>query len=466
MPLHLAAPPPFGLRSGVRCFFTGIFWQPLDLRRRGIKNSAERKEGEMSLGNRTSVAEYQVVGRFESLRRLLLSEEYAHHWEKSLAYWALPNDRRLPLAFLGRTLRDLLHTPFAELSATPGIGRKKLASFVLLLARAANTDPAELPTEVFEAEVNGAPHELDGKSAALDGIDPVNISEVTWSQWRASVVRHGLTGEPLGRLAPSLQSVTRVIWNTPLGAYTSSTLAEIRAMKTYGEKRVRAILETFHAVHALVAGMGAQEHLVVRIMPRTIDQVELWVGRTLQRPGIPPTEEIFSCFISPLLTQVRTDATQQIATLAENRLGVGRAITSVRQAARTMGLTRARVYQLLNEINDIIMVRWPMGRHQSYELRAKFQAEAAASAPPPDLRQFHAAVELFYPGSRRGAAGPLEQAFDAAEQDGELLEASVDAGIDYGRASHDPFPDEPWRHSRTRSAKSTARGADTMDLDE
>jgi hypothetical protein len=97
----------------------------------------------------------------------------------------------------------------------------------------------------------------------------------------------------------------------------------------------------------------------------------------------------------------------------------------VRQAARLMGLTRARVYQLLNEINDIMMVRWPMGRHQTHELREKFQAETAETAKTDaavDLRQFHAAVELFYPGSRRGAAGPLEQAFEPAEEEGELLE--------------------------------------------
>ena len=44
----------------------------------------------------------------------------------------------------------------------------------------------------------------------------------------------------------------------------------------------------------------------------------------------------------------------------------------------------------------------------------------------PDLRQFHAAVELFYPGSRRGAAGPLEHTFDPfeQEQEDELLEVS------------------------------------------
>ena len=378
----------------------------------------------MRLGKTVSVEELQIVSRFEGLRKMLLSEPYADHVDRPLAYWALPTDRRLPLAFLGRTLRDLLGTPFGELSATPGIGRKKIASLVQLLARAAHTDPAELPTEILDPQPNGAPGRTDGDSADNDGFDPTNISEVTWAQWRASVVRHGLAGEAIGRFAPSLQNMTRVIWNTPLGEYTSSTLADIRAMRTYGDKRIHALLEVFHAAHTIVAGMGTQEHLVVRIAPRLIDQVEQWIGRALQRPGILGEPEIFATFVHPLLEQVRIDATQQIATLAENRLGIGGPITSVRQAARTMGLTRARVYQLLNEINDIMMVRWPTGRHQVHELREKFQAEAAELGQVPDLRQFYAAVELFYPGSRRGAAGPLEETLDLAEQEDELLEVS------------------------------------------
>lgn len=378
----------------------------------------------MRLGRTVSVEELQVVSRFEGLRKMLLSETYTELMDRPLAYWALPTDRRLPLAFLGRTLRDLLAVPFADLSATPGIGRKKMASFVQLLARAANTDPAELPTELLDASFSGAPVDAVGNPAETSGFDPTNITEVTWAQWRASVVRHGLSGEAIGRFAPSLQNMTRVIWCTPLGAYTSSTLAEIRTMKTHGEKRIRALLEVFHAVHTITAGMGGQEHLVVRIVPRLIDQVEQWIGRALQRPGIPSEEEILTNFVQPLLEQVCIDATQQIATLAENRLGIGCPITSVRQAARTMGLTRARVYQLLNEINDIMMVRWPTGRHQSHELRAKFQAEAGELDQVPDLRQFYAAVELFYPGSRRGAAGPLEQSLDAMEQEDELLEVS------------------------------------------
>jgi hypothetical protein len=237
-------------------------------------------------------------------------------------------------------------------------------------------------------------------------------------------VRHGLSSENLGRFSPSLQNMTRAIWNTPLGAYTSSTLAEIRAMRTHGEKRVSAIIEVFHAVGTLVGGMGTQEHLVVRIVPRRIDGVERWVGQALQRAGVPSAQEIFENYIGPLLEQVRTDAPRQVAALAENRLGVGGPMTSVRQAARLMGLTRARVYQLLNEINDIMMVRWPMGRHQSHELREKFRAEAGEADGQGDLGQFYAAVELFYPGSRRGAAGPLELGIEPAEEEEELLEVS------------------------------------------
>ena len=377
----------------------------------------------MRTNRAASVEELQIVSRFEGLRKILLSESYAHHLDKPLAYWALPTDRRLPLAFLGRALRDLLSTPFAELSGTPGIGRKKIASFVQLLARAANTDPAHLPDEILAAQP--AEPSGDGQPAGVDGFDPTNISEVAWAQWRSGVVRQGLVDETLGRLAPSLQNMTRVIWNRPLGDYVDVTLAEIRAMKTHGEKRLRAILEVFHAAHALAANMGRQEHLVVRIIPRLIDKVEQWTGRALQRPGIPADREIFENFVQPLLEQVRVDATQQIAALAENRLGIHGPISSVRQAARTMGLTRARVYQLLNEINDILAVRWPTGRHQAYELRDKFQTEAAELDSPPDLRQFNAAVELFYPGSRRGAAGPLELTAQLArEEEDELLEVS------------------------------------------
>jgi hypothetical protein len=382
----------------------------------------------MKLGKTSSVEDLQVIGRFESLRRILLSEQYADYLDKPLAYWALPSDRRLPLAFLGRTLKDLLETSFAELAGTPGIGQKKVRSFVKLLSRVANTDPADLPIDLAAIGGNGCgaiPR------AASNGFDPSTVSEVVWSQWRAAVLEHGLGQEALGRFAPTLKNMTRVIWNTPLENYARMTLAEIRTLKTHGDKRVRAILDAFHSIYTIVSGVGVQEHLVIRIVPRLIDGVESWVGQTLQTPGVPSSEQILQRLIRPLLDQVRIDATQQITRLAENRLGINDPMSSVRQAARSMGLTRARVYQLLNEINDILNVRWPMGRHQIYELRDKFQQEIAAWESPPSLDQFHAAIELFYPGSRRGAAGPLQQAAESAEDlfDAEEAESPDDLAL-------------------------------------
>jgi hypothetical protein len=376
-----------------------------------------------------SVEEFKVCVHFESLRKVLLTDRYARHLEKPLACWVLPADRRLPLALLGRTLHELLGTPFAELTATPGIGEKKIRSFVKLLARAAETDPAELPME--------GPPESNGDSAlagaaTCDGaaFDPAAISEVVWARWRAAVVRHGLGREKLGRFAPSLRDMTRVIWQRPLEDYTGHTLAEIRAMKTHGEKRLLAILEVFHNLYTLVAGMGTRDHLVVRIVPRAIDAVEDWTGRVLQTPGVPGRQEILDQLIRPLLEQVHVDATEQIAALAENRLGLSGPITSIRQAAREMGLTRARVYQLLNEINDILDVRWPTGRRHVYELRSKFLSEVAGMADPPDLAQFHAAIELFYPGGRRGAAGPLAGPREFAPQETDKeSEPSAAAGV-------------------------------------
>jgi len=389
----------------------------------------------MKHGKAASVEELQMAGRFEELQRTLHSPRFDDRLDSPLAYWALPSDRRLPLALLGRTLRDLLSTPFANLVATPGIGRKKIAALLFLLARAADSPPT--PTALFVPAPASPPNParcpaVSAPNPARD--DPADISESTWAQWRATVVRQNLADEPLGRFVPSLRNMTRAIWNAPLGQYIHASLADIRSMKTHGEKRIRAILDAFRAVHLLAAGIGNLDHLVARIVPRRIDRVEQWVGRALQRSGVPEESEIFAELIHPLLEQIRADASPQITELAENRLGLRGPMSSVRQASRAMGLTRARVYQLLNEINDIMTVRWPLGRHQVHELRKKWLSEAAAShasgaserpghsSPSTDLSRFLAAVELFYPGARRGADGSLEFASDASYLETELIE--------------------------------------------
>ena len=56
--------------------------------------------------------------------------------------------------------------------------------------------------------------------------------------------------------SPSLQELPTVIWNSPLSTFLDYSLAELRQLKTYGEKRVRVVLEVFHAVHEAVGRRG------------------------------------------------------------------------------------------------------------------------------------------------------------------------------------------------------------------
>ena len=194
----------------------------------------------MKVNKATSVEEYKIVSSFHTLRKTLLEEKFRDRLEKPLAYWALPNDRRLPLAFLGRTIKDLLDTPFEELSATPGIGQKKISSLVKLLSRATKDQPPAVPFGINELAESKKPA-TDGPQAA--NFDPTVVSEALWSQWRETVEQHGVGAEKLGRLAPTLQALPTVIWRTRLNNYTHYTVAEIRQLKTHGEKRVRVVLE-------------------------------------------------------------------------------------------------------------------------------------------------------------------------------------------------------------------------------
>jgi hypothetical protein len=70
-----------------------------------------------------SEEEYKLIRSFQAMSQLLLQERFADRIERPLAFWALPNDRRLPLAFLGRSLRDLVNTPCSRQRAkTPQCG--------------------------------------------------------------------------------------------------------------------------------------------------------------------------------------------------------------------------------------------------------------------------------------------------------------------------------------------------------
>jgi hypothetical protein len=340
----------------------------------------------MKLNKSTAVMDYKLVTAFESVRKRLLTPKLADRLDKPLAYWAIATDRRLPLAFMGRSLRELLDTPFDELFSTAGIGQKKIRTFLMLLNRAAQPKPLG----ALAADEEDIPDTAPAQKEEVDAINPSIVSEALWVRWRASVRNHGLDQEPLGRFAATLLDMPRVIWQRPLGSYTELTLAEIRSLRTHGEKRVSAVLDVFGNLHRILVNLDPQSRLAVRVAPRFLVPIESWVLRWLTNVGIPTKQEIRDGLVSPLLEQVKVDAGPLIGRLAEGRLDSQSG--SVRKAAHKLGLTRARIYQLLSEVAEVTTLRWPAGPALVGQLRNKMRE---AGAEPDLLAWLDTAIELF-----------------------------------------------------------------------
>ncbi len=332
--------------------------------------------------------QYRLIGTYERLRKNLLDKPDDGRLDEHLSYWVLPTDRRLPIAFLGRPVRDLLEEPFDDLLATPGVGQKKIMGFFHLLQRAAKESPPEKPFGLPSPKKNSKK-----LSVGSDRFDPNLVSEALWSTWTETIRQHGFVDHKLGRLAPSLQPLPTVIWHTRLGEYTELSLAQIRRLRTHGEKRVSAVLEVYRSVHEAVATSTRDENLELELLPRFIPPAVRWLVDALAQEAPPTLADIRRHVVSPLLHQLQIDLGLQIANLVAGRLQSGSRAPSVKEQAADMGVTRARIYQLLEEGANVMEVRWPEGRW----FLAPLEEKLAAGGTPAAQQLLYGVIELLYP---------------------------------------------------------------------
>jgi len=341
---------------------------------------------------------YRLVGTYERLRKSLVAQPDDGRLDKALSYWVLPTDRRLPIAFLDRSLRDLLTRPLEELMVTPGVGQKKILGFFDLLKRAAKAAPPEAPFGM------GAPDAKAAKpSTPSTGFDATIVSEALWTSWCETIHRYGLGPEKLGRLAPSLQALPTVIWHTRLEDYSSRSLSQIRRLKTHGEKRVNAVLEIFCTVHEALATATLQENIDVVIVPRFIPPLVRWLNEAIRQPELPEAEELHERLVRPLVAQIKIDLGDLVAELAASRLCLDENAPSVKQQAETIGVTRARIYQLLEDCAKVFDVRWPEGRWLLAPLATRF-----GTSRPEAIGLLHGVCDLFYPVERPAIVTSLD----------------------------------------------------------
>lgn len=354
-----------------------------------------------------SAQRYALRAEFEEQIRLVAERLRPEERARPLAFWALPRDRRLPYALLSMSLQRLLDSSFYDLLATPGIGPKKMESLLMLLQRALD-DQAALSVirsttagviahgdsstgvavtrgsheshaaHLQSAEASPACDAFDGQALSLDesppppldvSFDPLAVSESQWEACRQTVLRHQLEHETLGKLAPCLRGLPTVIWKTSIETYLPLSLTEMRALKTHGEKRVGSVLEVFMTIHQLLMDVVAHPLYTLRIQPRFVAPVDQWLRGMFVEPGwTPHLQDLRQQIALPLLNQIAHDAGETVHRLACGRLGIETEPEQVRDLAAGLGVSRARIYQLLMMCTQIMDVRWPEGRWMIGEL--------------------------------------------------------------------------------------------------
>lgn len=328
---------------------------------------------------------YRLEGTYERLRRALVSGPQDGRIDQPLSYWVLPTDRRLPIAFLDRTLRDLLEAPLEELMLTPGVGQKKILGFFDLLRRAIKSESPHTPFSVSpEAEVPNNRHGVP--------LDPEAVSQAVWSEWCEAILRAGFGGHSLGRVAPSLSPLPTVIWQTTLADYAALSLSEIRALKTHGEKRVHAILEVFGAVYEAVSTAALHECLQLGLTARFVPEVTRWIIGRATEDKVITYDAIRDHLARPLLAQIEIDLGETVAGLVAERLALDGPAPTVKTQAERLSVTRARVYQLIEDCGRVMEVRWPEGRWLLAAL-----VDHPKEIEPEALGLIHAVRGIFYP---------------------------------------------------------------------
>jgi hypothetical protein len=339
-----------------------------------------------------STEDFALKTRFEDMVSRLVDTP-AGQLDLPIAHWAVASDRRLPFALLGHTVRQITRASYDNLLATPGVGRKKFASLVMLLQRI--SESAEAPTE----PVAIAP--VAAIALHQEVFDSELVSQVMWAEWQETVRRHHLENEALGRLAPSLQTLPTVIWSKQLGEYLRYTIDELRSLKTHGDKRVTAVLEVFHVVHSILADSTRSTRVLAQLTPAFVPPIEYWWHSVLSNEELPSVQDIRQHLALPLLNQIERDAGETVHRLAAGRLGIEAFPEGVRDQALELGVTRARIYQLLETCGDVMRVRWPTGRWMFKLLIQKVQSHAGDSEA---LDLLESLQGLLYPTRRAHAA--------------------------------------------------------------
>jgi hypothetical protein len=139
-------------------------------------------------------------------------------------------------------------------------------------------------------------------------------------------------------------------------------------------------------------------------VPRFIPPLTHWLLETIDQGELPAAAQLHKRVAKPMVQQIKIDLGEQVAGLAAARLSLDAHAPSVKQQAERIGVTRARVYQLLEDCAKVMDVRWPEGRWLLAPLAARF-----GTTDPETLGLIHGIIDLFYPPEKSSVPAHSER---------------------------------------------------------
>lgn len=380
--------------------------------------------------------------QFAQAQRLLHDQPTCPIFDQPLSEWVLSHDRHLPQRLLGYPLREILAQSFDQLQELPGIGERRLQLLLQVIERALCSVrvPSRPPTLHAGSKDSPATETLSGKGSygPPSELLPLSSSEVTEAGWQACATvlrRHRVELLPLGKIACSLASLPRSLWDVPVGYYISRSFSEISDLEGHGPAKVRQVLDVLLPVARLLFPVPADAHLAILVLPAPMQDVTTWIQDALRRQAVPDIGLLKEKLVQPMLRQLEVDLRPEVIDVISRRLGVEKPIETLEAIANAIGVTRERVRQIEARGAEILRIRWAEGQHLLEDL---FHALASAPGTQAQADLLRAVLDTLFdvPLERGSSRDEVLECWDTAGR--QKLTPLAEAELSAWSAEHFP----------------------------
>ncbi len=317
-----------------------------------------------------------IQKRFDLATRLLDTHQHHRLLDVPLWHWLQSDHLHVPIAWLDRTVREVLRLQLVEIASTPGIGVKKLEKLALAVDRARIAIAQDVSAGFGDTNRSTGDHASESMEfpyrvacdAYVLGAKGDCLSRLDERGWRgvAQLVRHhGLEDCMLGRFVPSLRELDRALWDAKIATFTGRPLSELWRLQGFGPVRLQQSICQILSVAFVLNALPIRDDMRLSLLAGPIAEANRWLAQLLppERQELPEMQSIRDGFLRPLLMQVENDGNARLGKAVRRRIGDGTQPATLREIGTEFGVTPDRIRTLLEQAAFIVYVRWNEGAY-------------------------------------------------------------------------------------------------------